>query len=224
MVLQDIFDALLYGELSQLSLGETHPDNLTDPQQIKLVNHINLGLTALYTRFSLKQRRLTFPLQAPSDTYQLNLPDLLKIEKVETEGEVELSLNNPNDKYSCITPTLNTLRVAQPVLEKSDELPDELKTDALVVTYRANHPRIDANSSTYDPFTLLLELPQSHLQALLYFVAARVHSPLGVGQVEGFAGVNWGGKYEAECLRLETEGVEVDAVPENDRLRRNGWV
>jgi hypothetical protein len=154
------------------------------------------------------------------EVYNLQRPDILKIEQVITDSGTELAINNGADKYSCSTPSLGTLRVPAIIVNKGPDLPDDLITSSLEVVYRANHEIIslDAIPEYYE-----VVLPYSHLMALLYFVASRVHNPIGMVN-EFHAGSSWAAKYEQECARLEMHNIQVDKGTEYDRISRNGWV
>lgn len=222
MKLQEVFDQLSYGEFSQISIGRQQAGVINESNYPNVMSHIGLGLSSLYTRFNLKERRLTIPLQADADTYELRVDDILKIEKVQTDSEFELSLNQDGDLYGCFTPTMNTLRVAKLVVAQGQDLPDDMKTDGLTITYRANHPKLLNKFGPLLPEMKTVELPSSHLQALLYFVASRAHNPIGMVN-EFNAGNSWFAKYEMECQRLELENLQVDQGATNTRLRSNGW-
>ena len=223
MKLQEIFDQLTHGELSQLSMGGGEAGVINETNYQRVLPHINLALTSLYKRFNLKEKRLAITLQREADTYQLNVEDILKIEKVLTDDEFELSLNREGDKYSCFTPTLTTLRLPKEIMAQGADLPDEYKTDGLTVVYRANHPKLVMKFGVLRSEATNVELPSSHLQALLYFVASRAHNPIGMTN-EFNAGNNYYAKYEAECQELEAKGLQVDRGIDNNRLQRNGWV
>jgi hypothetical protein len=223
MYLQEVFDQLSGSEFSQLSVGGADMGVIDPSNYSRILGHVNLGLTALFTRFTLKERSLTFALQAESDTYQLNLEDLIKITKVLTDDEAELYLNQDGNEYSCFTPSLNVLKVPKAVVEQGADLPDDLKTTNLTVVYRANHPRLKVMAGILSPETLELELPYTHMVPLLYFVASRVHNPVGMNN-EFHAGNSYYAKYEAACQELERQGVQVDQGGQNSRLGRGGWV
>lgn len=247
MKLRDIFDQLTAGELSQLHIGGSESGAIDEADWGKVVTHVNLGLTALYRRFRLKEGRLTLLLQPGLYSYALTssyavsnigsaapvkylLDDdepfkdhLLKVERVYTQGGLELGLNNLADPYALATPSSTTLRVPAEIVDQAVGLPDALKTPSLGIVFRANHPLLWQRGGVFDPDTLALELPYSHLQALLYFVASRVHNPVGMTN-EFNAGNNWAAKYEQECQRLEHENLAIDQGSQGDRLGRNGWV
>lgn len=223
MKLQEIFEQLSAGEFSQLSIGGAEAGVIDATNYSKVLGHVNLGLTALFTRFNLKERRLTFPLQSDFDTYQLDLADMLKITKITTADDFELPLNREGDPYSVLTPALNMLRVPQCIVDQGNDLPEELKTDTLTVVYRANHRKLVLTLGVLTPSTEEVDLPSSHLLPLLYFVASRVHNPIGMSN-EFHAGNSYYAKYEAACQALETQGVQVDRSNYNSRLYRGGWV
>lgn len=223
MKLQEVFDQLSAGEFSQLSIGGADAGVIDEGNYSKVLGHVNLALTSLYTRFNLKERQLAFTLQADSDTYQLNLVDMLKILKIVTDGDVELPVNEGGNIYSCFTPSLNILRVPQVILDQGVDLPEELKTEKLTIVYKANHPKIVMTLGTLDPTEIELELPSTHLLPLLYFVASRVHNPIGMNN-EFHAGNSYYKKYEMACQELEGKGIQVDQGDVNYRLHRGGWV
>lgn len=223
MKLQEVFDQLSGGEFSQISIGGQDAGVINEANYQRVLNHINLGLTSLYTRFNLKERRLSIPLQAESDTYRLDVDDILKIEKILVDSGEELELNHEGNVYSCFTPSLNTVRVPQIILVPDSTVPEALHTDGITVVYRANHPKVALRFGYMNITTKTIELPSSHLSALLYFVASRVHTPMSLDAASN-AAMNWYGKYEAACVELEGKGVQVNVDNTNYRLQRNGWV
>jgi hypothetical protein len=223
MKLQEIFDHLSAGEFSQISIGGQPSGVINEDNWERVLSHLNLGLTALYTRFKLKERDLEIPLQADANIYQLDVYDILKIEEIKASSGEIVPLNDKNNPFSCHTTSLNTLKVPTLLLVPDSSVPDKLRTSTLTVTYRANHPKIMARFGMLNPTTKVIELPYSHLSALLYYMASRVNNPIGMSS-EFNAGNTWYAKYEAECLRLEEEGAEVDTNNTNQRLVRNGWV
>lgn len=223
MKLQEVFDQLSDGEFSQLSIGGADAGVIDETNYSKVLGHINLGLTALFTRFSLKEGRVYVPLVANTETYVLSPADILKITKVETDDGIEIPLNQESNIYSCFTPAMSTLRIPEIIVDQGSELPDLLKTAGFTVVYRANHPKLAVQLGLLSPSTLEVELPSSHLLPLLYFVASRVHNPIGMNN-EFHAGNSYYKKYEHACQELEGKGIQVDQGDQNTRLERNGWI
>ena len=112
------------------------------------------------------------------------------------------------------TPSYNTLI-----------LPTMLPVQALTVEYLGNHPLLVKEQGYFNLEDVAVELPDTHLTALLYFVASRLFNPTGLsGNTAFHEGNNYEAKFEAECMRLENDGYENSEQEENSRLRRNGWV
>lgn len=248
MKLQEVFDQLTYGELSQLSIGGNEMGVISPANYNRLVPHVNLGLTQLYKRFPLKEGRFKLELQSNRTVYpltskyavssrssqelvryikdSLSAPfkeDIHKIEKVVASTGYEYSLNDESDEYGMFTPSATVLRVSLDVADQVMDLPDELKTRMVEIVYRANHPLIIADGADLEPDLINLELPYSHLEPLLLFIASRVHTPTGMTN-ETNMGNTYFAKYEAACQLLEVKGLQVDQGSQNSRLYRNGWV
>jgi hypothetical protein len=244
MRIKEIFDQLTSGELSQVKLGGAEEGAIPEAKYPVVVNHINLALTALHTRFNLRNGSLTLDLQPTRTEYVLHgdystfstkkpvadryiqtrfANDLLKVERVLTDDGFDLALNQERNKFTITTPRANVLKVPADIVAQASTLEDRYKTQSLEVLYRASHPKVMISEGYWDPERVEIELPYSHLQALLYYVASRVHNPIGMSQ-EFHAGNSWYAKYEMECGRLESEGLEIDQDAESDRIYRNGWV
>lgn len=254
MKLQAIFDHLTAGEFSQLNIGGSGQGIIDDANMDKVVSHINLGLTDLFTRFELKLGRLVLKLQPGQTSYLLTskaavskykptvppadpapvpyildsmaLPfkdDVLLIERVLTDGDYELPLNRLDMSYSLLTSAMNRLEVPLAIVNQDLSLPRVYLTTNLGLVYRANHPVIDLNTGVADPERIEIELPMSHLTALMYFVASRANNPVGLGQ-EFNAGNTYAAKYEHECLRLKNDGMEIQQRGNETKFEERGFV
>lgn len=216
MKLQEIFSQLTSGEFSQLSIGGQPQGVINESNYGKVVDHVNLGLTALFKRFTLKEGSLVVPLVADQTVYKLPALDILKIERVLTDKDEELPVNDHANEFSVFTPSMSTIRIRK-------DLGSLMDTQSLTVLYRANHPKIKFGLTLFDPTRIEVQLPDSHLEPLLYYVASRFHNPIGMTG-EFNAGNNYAVKYEQACRQLEGEGLQVDQGSTNCRLVRNGWV
>lgn len=248
MKLQEIFDHLKAGEFSQLNFGAGQGIIDEDDKAMdKVLSHINLGLTDLFTRFELRRRRLQLTLQAGQTSYLLTSKhaengraavdpkyiidtvadpfkdDVLLVSQIFTDDNFELPLNRLDVPYSLQTSAMNRIEVPLSIVEKSLALPSSLITNGLTVVYRANHATLNPNIGAFDPERLEIELPASHLTALLYFTASRANNPVGLGQ-EFNAGNTYAAKYEAECLRLKTDGMEIQQRGNETRFAARGFV
>lgn len=247
MKLIEVFNQLSSGELSQVNIGGAEQGEISEDSYKQLVGHINLGLAALYTRFNLKENRLQLILQPDQTTYLMHsrfavngrrtnepvryikdtsvmrfMDDVHKIERVLTDAGYELGLNDGKDPYSCFTTSALVLRVPTVMVSSSATPPSDLITDELTVVYRAAHTLLDVDAGGFDPFKTEVELPYSHLQALLWYVASRVNNPIGMTN-EFHSGNSYAAKYEQECMRLENEGLEIDASSQFNKFAVKGF-
>jgi hypothetical protein len=215
---------LSYGELSQLAIGKKIQEAPTLDNLTLLTDSVNLGLTAIYKRFNLKEGTATVPLVVGTQSYTLTDPAILKVEKVLTDLDFPLPLNDEGNIYSCETPSVRVLKLPKVVADQGRDLPDAYKTSNLKVEYRANHPKLVINTMLAAGLSNVeLELPDPYFQALLFFVASRFHNPVGM-ENEFHAGNSYYAKFEAECKMLEGNNLEIDDTPTNNRLQRAGFV
>lgn len=250
MKLQEIFAQLGSGELSNLSIGGQPQGVVNQHNYSQLIGHINLGLMTIFRRFQLKEGSIIIQLQPNTLKYYLNSSfavsnrrshepvryildsadqpfkdDILKVSKVVLDTGYEMGLNDDNDPRGAHTPTMLTLEVPDELLNPTSDTPKWFKSANIKVSYQGKHPMILAPIGYFDPNQVNVDLPDSHLQALLYFVASRVNNPVGMTN-EFNAGNNWYAKYENECKHLESEGMQVDQINQHqyDRIRQKGFV
>lgn len=250
MKLSEVFQQLTYGELSQLQIGGAEEQGITKENQNRILVHINLGLTELHKRFPLNKGELKIRQVEGLSRYVLSkqyavanmeswepekyiqdtigqpfLDTVLKIEQVfDAEGN-ELGLNGAPGKLAAgkdtydswaipqvFTPAFNVLQVPEGVVEGD-----------LRVVFRANHAQIFREDNSFDPEEIEIDLPYSHLEALLYYVASRIMNPIGLSQ-QFHEGNNYAAKFEQACAQLQNLGLETREVDSFSRLRSNGWV
>lgn len=254
MKLQEVLDHLKAAEFSQLNFGAGQGVIDTDEAIEKVMSHVNLGLTDLFTRFELRVRKIMLQLQPDQTSYLListrastkykpTTPpaepapppyildtvddpfndDVLLMTRVYTDSGYELPINCLDKPHSLLTSAMNRLEVPMSIVNYSQELPPQLLTKNLAITYRANHKIMNPNVGSFVPERMELELPYSHMTALLYYVASRANNPVGLGQ-EFNAGNTYAAKYEAECARLKNDGMEVQQRGNQDKFNERGFV
>lgn len=240
MRLDEVFDQLTYGELSQLSIGGAETQGITVDNRRQVLAHINLGLTELHKRFLLREGRVVVVREPGLQSYRLDKRyavsndesmepvryledspsdpfdnDVLRIERVYDSEGVELSLNDEGDPDGVLTTSMGTLWV-----------PEHLETPRLRVDYRANHPIIDKDEAAFTPEDFEVALPYTHLEPLLLFVASRIHTPFGAGTAEGgfHDGNNYAAKFEQACKRLENLNYRLDRTHKTTKFEARGFV
>ena len=253
MKLQDVFNQLIYGELSQLYLGqddEANVDPFGNPQmsekdRLRITAIVQMGLTALHKRFRLKERRFKLHITPQQVSYVLKSDfaqsndsdngkvryilddsdpfkdDLLKVERVYDHEGTELTLNKVGDEEAVRTVSHNILVLPDHLVD-----PDYLAVDGrdeVTVVYRADHPRLDTINAQYAPFDTEVDLPVTHLEPLLYYVASRIMNPIGATG-EFHEGNNYYQKFEMACQQLEKQNYQMDPEGVSTRFETNGWV
>lgn len=244
MKLQEVFDQLTSGELSQLVIGGTESGVISPTKYPAMVNHVNLALRTLYRRFNLKEGRVKIGLIAGRYDYPMVrkfavstgagaskfiqdsqaapfLEDILKINRVLASSGFEFALNIIDDPFSINTPTVNSLRVPKDIVEPPTELIEDMRTTTLEVVYRAAHPIL--SNEDVDPEVLDIELPYSHMEPLLYFVASRIHTPAGISNEANMGNIYYA-KYEGACQELEAKGIQIDQGSMGTKLEAKGFV
>lgn len=216
MTLEDIFDGLTYGELSQMHIGGAEEEGITPENRYRMISHISLGLSNLHKRFLLREAESVVYRIGAITSYTLDIPDLLRVLRVyDAEGN-ELVMNDATCDESVFTPAFNILRV-----------PPEVPEGNLKIVYQADHPAIGAREASKTPERVKINLPRTHLEPLLLFVASRIMNPIGainMGQSSFHEGNNYAQKYEQACRALEMEGYQVSNSPEKTRFERAGFV
>ena len=236
------------GGLQNVDADGNASPGMNEEQVQRTLGHVQLGLTALYKRFRLRRKEINVRLVADKVSYILNsdfavsntsssvinryLIDtldpfdatVLKVEEVYAlnpdvtarERERKLSLNQPGNEHGVLTPSMDMLQI--PDTFGCDWVPEELR-----VVYRASHPSLDQYLAVAAPIAIPIELPSTHLQALLYYVASRVMNPIGMVQ-EFHSGNSYYAKYESECTRLEMENFQIDDLSENHYFHQQGFI
>lgn len=245
MLLREVFDSLAYSEIAQLNIGDANSGLINEQNYDKVLNAISLGLTALHSRFNIKEETLYLKLDTGRYNYRISSKNtvssgsstpyildtlsapykdtLLKIEKVYSVTDVEFPLNDESSLYSVHTPNLSTLDVYKGVVDSYTDVPEYYVGNTLRIVYRANHRILPAGFNGYDADKVEIDLPYTYMEPLLFYVGSRMHNPMGLTN-DFNAGNNYYAKYERACQDIERHNVRVDQGNQNTKLVCNGWV
>lgn len=234
ITLEDIFEALAFGECAQLSVAKAGKINVADQPQV--ISAINLALAALYSRFPLLEKELVIQQYSHITDYFLDsqyaqsnatpivgpkyiidskfnpfLDDVLRITAAYDELGKEVQLNDVTDAAEWLTTSYNSVQIP---------FPNE--NTIAVFIYRAKHPQIPltvANATTVE-----VMLHPSLIEALLAYVGHRLHNARG-----GEAGLKAGqlalAKYEDICMQVELRNLlHTNDSAGNVKLDNGGWV
>jgi hypothetical protein len=218
MNLQNVIDQLSHGELRTVYMGDTSDGApLDENRKGMLITHANMGLTALHTRFHLKERMAVLNLVEGQRSYKIEAEDLLRIESVRDLDDNEYVMNILNEPESLHTPDYRTLDVPT-------TLYGDLESPVLQVFYRANHALLNSMDRHKDSTLVEVDLPYTHLEPLILYMASRVMNPVGM-ESEFHTGNNYASKYELACQKLEQAGYGIDqTIRIADRFSSRGWV
>lgn len=204
MKLSNVFKALGSAELANLNLVE---NGYIKPEKMcQVLQAVNLGLIDLYTRFLLKKKIHKETLAIGE--YQLNIADkdLIEVLKVFNNGH---ELNHYGGyslmAYNALCMNINTTH------------PNEV-----LVQYKAKHPELTNDDIVND---VEIELPPSHLKALLYFIASRQFVSIP-NQLDGDLneGMRYTNLYIQEITMLKDEGIDTDGLDEDRQFYQRGFV
>jgi len=222
--------------ISQINLGLTELHKRFDIKrsEVTVQQHDHIQLYFLNSKFAEtnKPERVDDPddpnnlkpvVPGISEYYIIDSPaypfqdDVLRIERIFNELGEELYLNqdspytqHSNKYWSVHTPTYNSIQVPYPDNENQ-----------MIVTYRANHPRIPLVGT--DPKTTEVDLPSSLLECLLLYIAARYNVNRGT-ELSLSEGQLFMTKFEMSCKKIEELNLMNSNDSFNTRFEMNGWV
>ena len=231
MKLSKIYETLAASEVFTYELADEDGDILPRHRR-RITTLINSGLSDLYQRFSIKEGVVDLVVTKDVQHYILS-DDVLEVLRMTTpEGKVY----NLNSVTSSLSPTTgpygNVSNISNPSSchASYNELFFSHVPCAGVyrIVYKgdATHISLD-NIDTVDPKTIEVPLPLTYLNALCYYVAAKVYNPAGAESVARsmfHEGNNWRSMYEDECNRLKANLAGAKSFNEVSNFTRGGWV
>ena len=225
MKLQKLFEYLTLGELKQLGIGgyEEHKAiQVSDYPEV--VNHVNLGLINLYTRFPLLEKELVLETRVDKQLYVLSSKyaestgnpdwylqgtfddDVIRINSAYI-GSTELPINDEYSPTGIYLPSYNSVQI--PFATGSEEIS---------LIYRAKPKEVTLDLECEIP------IPDVLTEALLVYVEYRIRKSMG-GE-SGIALANQALQmYEMLCMEVERKNLLNNA--DNSvciRASERGWV
>ena len=231
MKLSKIYETLAASEVFTYELADEDGDILPRHRR-RITTLINSGLSDLYQRFSIKEGVVDLKVTEDNQHYILSDDVLEVLRMITPEGKVY----NLNSVTSSLSPTTgpygNVSNISNPSSchASYNELFFSHVPCAGVyrIVYKgdATHISLD-NIDTVDPKTIEVPLPLTYLNALCYYVAAKVYNPAGAESVARsmfHEGNNWRSMYEDECNRLKANLAGAKSFNEVSNFTRGGWV
>lgn len=234
MKLSELFQMLSVGELSLIRVGN-NGEGIREQDYPKIIAQLNAGLTALHTRFPLLEKGVIIQQYEHISKYYLRVQyaemntestepykyikdtpfdrfseDVIRVESVFSEVGCCLYLNDEPQCGSIMTPSFDCIQIVSPI-----------ETNALFVTYRANHPKIPLDTTDLNTD---IRIPASHEKALTYYIASQLYSN-SPNQETAAKGIEWSQRYEAECKRIEDLDLNNAYIGQsNMKPEMRGWV
>ena len=236
MKLSEIFNYLNYGELAEISLGGANEAGILEENYPAIVSHLNMGLIELYKRFPLRKNSVKVQMYDSISVYKLitefsatNGSALIKyiLDSAEDPftGKV-LQIDSVTSDNKEINLILNDTSVTQDVIQtlshNSFEIINFTPDQILTVNYKESPELISVTN--LDPSAVEIDLPDSLLEPLVYYIAARAHT--NVPSIEGNPSEStlYYQKFELSVRKVKEYGLIDNHYNSNTRLDDNGWV
>jgi len=238
ITLQEIFDDLAAGPLANLALVNNTTQAIQEKDYNKVLSFVNLSLTSLHKRFTLRTGQVVvqqhpdlmhYPLRSKfaesnvASTEAIKFikdtiadpfwDDIIKIEQVFSELGEEYIINDSAQEYPVYTPEFDVISMVP-----TGEIPQ-----AVVAIYRAKYPKIVLTSTALDPTLIEVNIPDWILEALYARVAAYAYKGIMGDEGETSASRNYMFQYELECKRIETEGTVANDNDTSTSFEDKGW-
>lgn len=236
MNLADALKALSLGHLAEQAVAGEGTGVMPVASYPRMINRLNTGLLALYSRFPLHTRvvtiatvdgRRTYPLQAkyaqtsasaePDKFIQDSVADpftgdLALVVGVQDEDHCDLPLNDRSHPLSWHLPLADTLVMDYP-----------RTGDSYFVEYRARHPELPVDAEESELATIQILLPPQLHEALQLHVAASVYGSMSMDGAL-LKSQKLMAMYEAECARHELIGTFAESVAlSHTKLEQRGF-
>ena len=231
MKLSKIYETLAASEVFTYELADEDGDILPRHRR-RITTLINSGLSDLHQRFSIKEGVIDLEVTEEVQHYVLS-DDVLEVLRMTTpEGKVynlnsvTSSLSSTTGPYGNVSNTSNISICHASYNELFFSHVPCAGTYRIVYKRDASHISLDS-IDTADPKTIEIPLPLTYLNALCYYVAAKVYNPAGAESVARsmfHEGNNWRSMYEDECNRLKANLAGAKSFNEVSNFTRGGWV
>ena len=236
MNVQELFQQLSYGELSNLSMAQQVPGQISADQQAKVLMAVNDALMRLYSRFVLSEKNIIIELQTGVTNYhllsryaesayipggQIRYPyikdlteepfteDVIRILSVFNNRGDELPLNDVNHPASLFTPQLNVLQVPCPV-----------QGQAIAILYQAKPLKLVPENYTAQQIPIPDVLEEALKAYVGYKIFATINSQEATAKAADYLGI-----YENICAEVENKDlISNNTSMTNGRFEIRGWI
>lgn len=231
MKLSKVYETLAASEVFTYDMADEN-GNILPKFRRRITTLINSGLSDLYQRFSIKEGVIDLEVTKNKQHYILSDDVLEVIRMITPEGKV-YKLNSVTSQLTPSTGTYgNVSNISNPSTCHASY--NELffshvpHPGVYHIVYKGDATHISLDGiDIADPKTIEIPLPLTYLNALCYYVAAKVYNPAGAESVARsmfHEGNNWRSMYEDECNRLKANLAGAKSFNEVSNFTRGGWV
>jgi len=235
--LKDIFSLLASGEFSNISITKDHRGNIDEAEYGRVIGHINLAIVEIYKRFKFLEDEVILHAFPHISKYYLRSDYMTTADRISerkyiecTDDSTSINIIEIKDIYDDLEKkvTLNN-RFCVPYIKQLSN--DTLKITGLEqattfsIVFQA-YPQLILLDDSFNINTYSLNIPTTIIEAILYYVAARVYKPIGANNsTEGAdKSSTYDHKYELSCQKLEHYGLDItDNDKDNDKFHNQGW-
>ena len=240
MKLGELYEALSYGELNNLSIGLEGSGDIAEYDRPRIISYTNRALTRIYGRFSHKLDYVNVTLQDGIQRYWLNPVHTVSdvdvdnlavryitdtVEEPFTGGLLKVrGVRNEAEDYERFREiNINDLSCPSGVMMLNYDLmfiKEPIADVVLTVEYLKKHDTISADASEDTEISIHPFLEE----ALVFHVAARVISSIG-GEENTMQGQRLFGEYERVCQIAEAEDMMQRSYQDsNEKLEIRGFI
>lgn len=248
LTVQELFERLSYAELSSLSVGMEGDGEVTEHGQPRIIHHIGVALSSLYSRFLHKRSELVLQAtegvqkyvldkaHAESDTTPNTVPryirdvslmeepfqdDLIKILSIRRQNEPKVpgDLVWNRETLFSINARNNDETSARILTHNSLRLLTAEPGELFHIEYQANHPKLDSQLGADQ----IIEIMPSLEEALQARVAASVFSGM-TGEIHVAIANGHMSRYEQLCQMAALDDLlQETGTDARDRVRDKGF-
>jgi hypothetical protein len=249
ITLQEVFDGLAHGELSQLSMGNSDLETITEKSYPRVVSAVNLALVEIFKRLNLRQNTLDLHQHADLTTYYLRSDyaeeadymdedyyiaqtdaqpfedDVLKILNAVDAAGNKVHINDSRYPADIFTPQFDAVKIAGPSTTITN-YDGKTRTilDVFTINYQAKYPKIKV-TQTFKPDQIKLQIPDSIFEPLLIYIAHRLTKrPTKLVKGEKSPNHTLLIEFENAIKRVELLGLDIEPDNERDQFTANGWI
>jgi hypothetical protein len=235
MLLKSVLNDLINNELNNLSIGKPEWSTGNFSYQ-KLIQCISLGFIELHKRFTLKKELVVLQPVENENVYVLDIKHAVSnTTSTETKYIIDTASMPFSNSIAKIDEVYDHLNV--PIEFNTTKFGDDIYAlnyrtlvikepdpqNPLTLVCRAVPGGITlANEGDLESYEL--DIPNTYLEALILYAAARASNNRGAENATNNEGAIFMARFEASCAQISNVGLDTKEISVNDKLSQRGFV